>query len=396
MIYAVRRTKVNIELLTKRTEALHKDLASLYQTANLLAWISPELQPQAFQELLSSAKMAYLAMEELRQQNEELIQTQNLLQAEREHYQDLFELAPDGYLVTNADGIIQEANAAAVKLLYASKQFLVGKAMINFISLEDHQYFRSELSQLSQSDTAKELVIRLQQRHDEFLNAALRVRVVRNQQGKIRHLYWLLRKVTEQQRTESITIQNESDIIQNRTVYKYSKGENICIGPRVIWYVHQGVVKLSTFCETGEEVLIGLAKAGMVFGSTMTGLNIYQATALCDVELVSFDQAEIAASPTLNHSLLLKINRRLQQTECLLLNSGRLRVQERLHHLLQLLKQEIGETVPQGTRLNVRFTHEDIASACCTTRVTITRFMGILEQHGLISFDSKNHIILKD
>ncbi len=387
---------MNIELLTKRTEALHKDLASLYQTASVLAWITPELQPQAFQEILNSAKMAHLAMEELRQQNEELIQTQHLLEAEREHYQDLFELAPDGYLVTNADGIIQEANAAAAKLLNVSKQFLVGKGMINFISLEERQHFRSELNQLSQSDTTKELVIRLQQRHGEFLNAALTVTVVRNRQGKIKHLYWLLRNLTEQQRTESITIENESDIIQNRPVYKYSKGEDICLGPRVIWYVHQGVVKLSTFCETGEEVLIGLAKTGMVFGSSMTGLNIYQATALCDVELVSFSEAEIAASPTLNHSLLLKINHRLQQTECLLVNSGRHRVQERLQNLLQILKREIGETVPQGTRLSVRFTHEDIASACCTTRVTITRLMGILEQLGLISFDSKNHIILKD
>jgi CRP-like cAMP-binding protein len=236
----------------------------------------------------------------------------------------------------------------------------------------------------------------LQQRHGEFLNAALTVTVVRNRQGKIKHLYWLLRNLTEQQRTESITIENESDIIQNRQLYKYSKVENICLGTRVIWYVHQGVVKLSTFCETGEEVLIGLAKTGMVFGSSMTGLNIYQATALCDVELVSFSEAEIAASPTLNHSLLLKINHRLQQTECLLVNSGRHRVQERLQNLLQILKREIGETVPQGTRLSVRFTHEDIASACCTTRVTITRLMGILEQLGLISFDSKNHIILKD
>ncbi|MBD0389054.1 MAG: Crp/Fnr family transcriptional regulator, partial [Nostoc sp. C3-bin3] len=72
------------------------------------------------------------------------------------------------------------------------------------------------------------------------------------------------------------------------------------------------------------------------------------------------------------------------------------RVQERLQNLLQILKGEIGETVPQGTRLSVRFTHEEIASACCTTRVTITRLMGILEQLCLISFDSKNHIILKD
>ncbi|MDZ8091185.1 MAG: WYL domain-containing protein [Nostoc sp. DedQUE05] len=42
---------------------MHKDLASSYQTASVLAWISPELQPQAFQELLSSAKMAHLAID---------------------------------------------------------------------------------------------------------------------------------------------------------------------------------------------------------------------------------------------------------------------------------------------------------------------------------------------
>ncbi|MBD2504303.1 helix-turn-helix domain-containing protein [Anabaena azotica] len=387
---------MNLELLTERTEALHKDLASLYQTASVLPWISPELLPQALQELVSSARMAQLAMEELRLQNEELIQTQNLLEAEREKYQNLFDLAPDSYLVTNAEGVIQQANEAAAKLLNISKQFLLGKAIINFVPLQERQHFRTQLNQLSYSDTTQELVVCLQQRHGESWNAALTVKVIRNQQGKPKSLYWLVRKIIEQEQTKPITIQSESDITQGRPVHKYSKGEDICLDSQVIWCVHQGVVKLSTFGETGEEVLIGLAKTGMVFGSSMTGLDVYQATALCDVEVVSFDQAEIAASLTLNHSLLQKINQRLQQTECLLANCGKLHVQERLHSLLQLLQQEIGEPVPQGTRLSVRLTHEDIASACCTTRVTITRLMGRLEKLGLISFDGKNHIILKN
>jgi CRP-like cAMP-binding protein len=156
------------------------------------------------------------------------------------------------------------------------------------------------------------------------------------------------------------------------------------------------LVKLSTYCETGEEVLIGLATAGMVFGSSLTSLNIYQATALSDVDLVSIYAAEIAASPNLSHILLPKINQRLRQTESFLAICGRRRVQERLHHLLQLLKQEVGETVPGGTRLNVRFTHEDIASACCTTRVTITRLLGKLQEEGKISFDLNKHMILRD
>jgi CRP-like cAMP-binding protein len=76
--------------------------------------------------------------------------------------------------------------------------------------------------------------------------------------------------------------------------------------------------------------------------------------------------------------------------------AGRRRVQDRFQELLVLLKQEIGQPVADGVRLSVRFTHEELASACCTTRVTVTRLMGNLQQQGKICLDSKHHIILKD
>lgn len=387
---------MNIEKFIQRSETLHNRLADLYQTASVLPWISPDLLPQAFKELYNTSKVVQLAAEELHQQNEELIQTRNCLETERQHYQELFEFAPDAYLVTNTEGIIQEANFTAAKLLNVSKQFLVGKPMINFVPLEERQHLRNELIELSQSDRVKELLIRLQQRHGEFFDAALTVAVARNRQSKATSLRWVLRNISERKQLESTVVKNDSDLLYDRPVQKYSKGETIPLNPLVILYVCQGLVKLSTYCETGEEVLIGLATAEMVFGSSLTSLNIYQATALSDVELVSIYAAEIAASPNLSHILLPKINQRLRQTESFLVICGRRRVQERLHHLLQLLKQEVGETVPEGTRLSVRFTHEDIASACCTTRVTITRLIGKLQEEGIISFDLKKHMILKD
>ncbi len=387
---------MNIEKFIQRAEVLHKRLADLYQTASVLPWISSDLLPQAFKELYSTSKIVQLAAEELYQQNEELIQTRNLLEAERQHYQDLFELAPDGYLVTNTEGIIQEANLTAANLLNVSKQFLVGKPIISFVVVQERQQVRNELIQLSQSHRVKELLVRLQQRYGELFDAALTVAVVRNHRGKAISVRWIMRNISERQHLESAIVKNESNFFNDRPIEKYSKGETIPLNPLVIWYVCQGLVKLSTYCETGEEVLIGLATAGMVFGSSLTSLNIYQVTALSDVELVSIDMAEISASPTLSHRLLPKINRRLQQTESFLVICGRRRVEERLHHLLQLLKREVGETVPEGIRLSVRFTHEDIASACCTTRVTITRLMGKLQEQGVISFDSKKHMILKN
>lgn len=386
---------MNIEQFIQRAEALHTRLADLYQTASVLPWIPPDLLPQAFKELYSTSRMVQLAAEELYQQNEELIQTRNCLETERQRYHDLFEFAPDGYLVTNAEGIIQEANLTAAQLLKVSKHLLLGKALINFVPLEERQRFRSELIHLSQSDRFRELVIRLQQRHGDTFDAALTVTVVRNQQGKTISIRWLIRDITEYQRAESALVKNETDLSQDRPIHKYSKGETIPLNPLAIWYVRQGLVKLSTFCEMGEEVLIGLATTGMVFSSSMTSLQIYQAIALSDIELVSIYLTEIAASPILSHTLLPKFNQRLQQTESLLVIAGRRRVQDRLQHLLELLKQEVGEPVVEGTRLSVRFTHEDIASACCTTRVTITRLIGKLQQQGLISFDAKKHIILK-
>ncbi|MDH6056252.1 helix-turn-helix domain-containing protein [Umezakia ovalisporum] len=389
---------MNIEQFIQSTEALHSRLADLYQTASVLPWIPPELLPQAFKELYSSSKMVQLAAEELYRQNEELIQTRNWLEAERQRYRDLFEFAPDGYLVTNTEGIIQDANVAAAQLLNLSRQLLLGKPIVNFVRLEERQPFRSEIYQLCQSDRVKELVLPLQKNHGEYFDAALTVAVLRNQQGQANSLGWLLRNIneTEKNKTQLANGNINIDLVQDRPVHKHTKGETIPLNPLVVWHVRQGLVKLNTFCETGEEILIGLATQDMVFGSNMTSLPIYQATALSDVELTSIYLAEIAVNPMLSHILLPKINQRLQQTESFLVIVGKRRVEERLYHLLQLLKQQIGEPVPEGTRLSVRLTHEDIASACCTTRVTITRLMGKLQQEGLITFDAKKYIILKN
>jgi len=107
----------------------------------------------------------------------------------------------------------------------------------------------------------------------------------------------------------------------------------------------------------------------------------------------NFGSLQIAASPGLARTLLHQIIQRLRQTESLLAISGHLHVKDRFYHLLQLLKQQIGQPVAQGTRLSIRFTHQDLADACSTTRVTITRLLGQLQQQGSITFDSNKHII---
>jgi CRP-like cAMP-binding protein len=61
-----------------------------------------------------------------------------------------------------------------------------------------------------------------------------------------------------------------------------------------------------------------------------------------------------------------------------------------------LLGQEVGQPVPNGTRLNVRLTHQQLASTIGTTRVTVTRLLSQLQEAGLLKMDGSRHIVLLD
>jgi PAS domain-containing protein len=74
---------------------------------------------------------------ELEMQNEELRRTQQELQASREKYFDLYDMAPAGYVSINEKGIILEANLSIATLLGKERSHLVGRPLTRFIHRED-------------------------------------------------------------------------------------------------------------------------------------------------------------------------------------------------------------------------------------------------------------------
>ncbi|WP_084639311.1 Crp/Fnr family transcriptional regulator [Geitlerinema sp. PCC 9228] len=185
------------------------------------------------------------------------------------------------------------------------------------------------------------------------------------------------------------------DRIGERRLLFYEKGQAIETKIHGIWQVCKGYVQVSTLYPSGEEGLVGWVGPSMCFGSWLTSLQTYQAKAQSDVYLTWYPMAEIESSPTLAQQLLPQMNRRLRQVEALLAIAGQRRVEARLQQLLQLLKQEMGETTPQGTRIGIRLTHQEIANAISTSRVTITRLLSKFQNQGILSFDAQRHIILK-
>ena len=74
---------------------------------------------------------------ELEIQNDELRRTQHELEALKDRYFDLYDMAPVGYLTLNEQGLIQEANLTAATILGAVRSVLLKKPMLRFIFPED-------------------------------------------------------------------------------------------------------------------------------------------------------------------------------------------------------------------------------------------------------------------
>nr|WP_262562781.1 Crp/Fnr family transcriptional regulator [Acaryochloris sp. CCMEE 5410] len=69
-------------------------------------------------------------------------------------------------------------------------------------------------------------------------------------------------------------------------------------------------------------------------------------------------------------------------------------VSARCRELLLLLSKEIGEQTPEGIRIKVRLTHQQIADLAGVTRVTATRVLGELRKEGWLSIDRTRHLVV--
>ena len=158
-------------------------------------------------ELLAEAiAQSLVALEELHLATKALFSTRQELERERQHYQELFEFAPDGYLVTDNGGIIQEANSAAATLLNVRQEFLVGKSLVKFVAQADRQAFHSCLGQFNRCRKQK---LSMQPRGGKPFLAAVTVSAIGTPQGKSVGWRWLIRDITNYQRAEQALRQSK-------------------------------------------------------------------------------------------------------------------------------------------------------------------------------------------
>ncbi|MHB8074126.1 hybrid sensor histidine kinase/response regulator [Desulfosporosinus fructosivorans] len=165
---------------------------------------SQELTSKLLSELDFALHELKIASVELIEQNEEMASSRQKLEAERCRYQELFDFAPDGYLVTDTEGIILDANIAATTLFNVSRSLLIGKPLAIYVRSDEHLIFRTRLLEIKKGTVIQnenwELIM-LSGKRTTFPVSITVGKVIASSGGK-EELRWLLRDITKRKQLE--------------------------------------------------------------------------------------------------------------------------------------------------------------------------------------------------
>ena len=162
-------------------------------------------------DLLRAVEQLRVADEELRAQNEKLIAGRQAIDRERLRYRELFELAPDAYLVTDLHGTIREANIAAGRLLGVEPRFLAGKPIQTFFEEAARRQYRKQLDQLCQTDHIDDWEIWLKPRNSKRVPVCASLSRAPSEEEKLGYR-WILRDISRQKEAEDLLRELNRDL----------------------------------------------------------------------------------------------------------------------------------------------------------------------------------------
>jgi PAS domain S-box-containing protein len=205
-------------------EQFNQKIQEIYQQLTVLQGYMVQLSPRQLKQVAQVMKEISVALDNLQLLNEEIRRSleasvvveeelfgQNEKEsAQRQHYYDLFQFSPDACIVTDANGLILEANWAIAQLLKAPQSYLIGKPLAVFIAQSDRQMFHSFLNQLSSVSDVQTWELSMCPQQGEPFVAQFKVAVSYNDSGLIQALQIGLRDVSDYKQVVSQSCQQPS------------------------------------------------------------------------------------------------------------------------------------------------------------------------------------------
>jgi len=156
-----------------------------------------------------------------------------------------------------------------------------------------------------------------------------------------------------------------------------------------LWQISTGVVRTVTYSEDGIPMTLGLWGSGDVVGRVLSRAEPFQIECFTAVEAI---RLPVGRWYEATDAMILHIQQFQEFLEILHCRN----VDASLMRLLSWLAKKFGREIEQGKLIDLRLTHEEIASIMGTTRVTVTRVLKDFEQRGIIQRLPQHLIVLHE
>jgi PAS domain S-box-containing protein len=176
-----------------------------------------------------------LAHDYIARQAADLEHTRQLLESERERFRELFEVAPEGHIITDAAGTIREANRAVAALLNIPIDYLIGKPLAVFIAPADRRAFRVRVYRARVDGAEESWTVSLNPRDGDTMRAFVAASPVLDARGAITGLRWLIRDVSNRRagvvwdRTPAAILRSAIDALSTHVVVMLADGTIVTV-----------------------------------------------------------------------------------------------------------------------------------------------------------------------
>lgn len=165
-----------------------------------------------------------------------------------------------------------------------------------------------------------------------------------------------------------------------------SRDDLLPVVPDMLWRIQRGIVCTQMWNEEGKPIVLGYWGVGDVVGQPLTGMQVFEIRCLTTVEASILHQEEWQQA-------LESVLQQAQRTEELLKIMLCQGVSQKLWQFLVFLSHKFGREVGAGWAIDLALTHQDIANAIGTTRVTVTRMLQQFEAEGKLRREKRQLIL---
>ncbi len=166
-----------------------------------------------------------------------------------------------------------------------------------------------------------------------------------------------------------------------------------------LYVLKKGRIKLISLSEKGTQTILHILKPGEIFGEFLLvqQKRPFAAVAIEDVHAAVIPRDSflvlLSTVPTVALNFIRLLSRRLMKVEQELGDFSHTWSYNRLAKVLLQLSKEHGVETPQGTRIELRLTHEDLANFIGTTRETVTTQLNKFQRMGFLHRENRHLIV---